>query len=114
MTHSHHSESSDSTPPMKISRSTWVSAPIYVIIAVSVTIAAAVMAYANLLSQDSTHGTAILDIQVQTAKHEERIFKLEQSQTRIEVMQNDIAWIRKSIESEKNNMPRSISNPGGH
>lgn len=64
-----HHPHEDSTPPIQISKSTKVTAPIAIIIAFTVAIAGAVMAYAGLLSQDDKHGVSIKEIQVQTAKH---------------------------------------------
>lgn len=116
MSRPHHSseEPVDSTPPIKVSRTTKVQAPIYIIVGTLAVTAAAVLGYADLVSTDFKHGSSIQELQAQTAKHEDRILKLEQAQTKIEVMQNDISWIRKSIEAQRNNMPATDRNPGGH
>lgn len=84
----------------------------YLIIAFSAALAGAAMAYEGLLSTDDKHGASIQSIEVQLAKHEERIFKLEQVQTKIEVMQNDLTWIRRGLEERKIIAPNP--NPNGH
>jgi len=114
--HQHHEnapDSGDSTPPMAVSQNTRITAPVYAIIAVTIAIAGSVMAYSNLLSTDKKNDDAITGLVIQVSKHEERLFKLEQAQVRIDVMQNDISWIRQSIEGRSNMMPKTVTNPGG-
>ena len=108
MTHQHsESDSSDSTPPIKLSRSTWVSAPAYAILAFSTLLIASALAVNNLQNTDTTHDTQIKDLSIRTTQ-------LERSLAQIEVMRNDISWIRRSIEVRSNSMPEIDSNPNGH
>ena len=109
MTHPHHSESdsSDSTPPIKISRSTWISAPAYAIIAFSTLLIASALAVNNLQNTDSLHDGQIKNL-------DSRITEMEKNVAAIEVMKNDIAWIRRSLETRSNSMPHTEANPNGH
>lgn len=109
MTHPHHpeSESSDSTPPIKISRSTWVAAPAYAIIAFSTLLIASALAVGNLQNADALHDNQIKSLDSRTAE-------LERSFAQIEVMRNDISWIRRSIEMRSTPIAKADSNPNGH
>ena len=109
MAHPHHSESesSDSAPPIKISRSMWVSAPAYAIIAFSGFLIASAVAVNNLQNTDSLHDSQIKTLDI-------RITEMEKNIAAIEVMKNDIAWIRRSIETRANVQSKSESNPNGH
>lgn len=102
MPHQRNSEqgSGDSNPPMELKRTTKFAAPLYLILSFTGAVA---LAYAAWDSQKTS-----------IANHEERIVKLEATASSINVMQNDISWIRRSIETRSNGMPRTESNPGGH
>jgi hypothetical protein len=109
MTHPRHpeSESSDSTPPIKISRSTWVSAPAYAIVAFSTLLIASALAVSNLQNTDALHGAEIKSL-------DSRATQIEHSLAQIEVMRNDILWIRRSIEVRSIPVVKTDSNPNGH
>jgi hypothetical protein len=108
MTHPHRpdSDSSDSTPPIKISRSTWISAPAYAIVAFSTLLIATALAVGNLQNTDAIHDTQIKSLDARTAQ-------LERTVAQIEVMRNDISWIRRSIEVHSIPVTKTDSNPNG-
>jgi hypothetical protein len=109
MTHPHRpeSESSDSTPPIKISRSTWVSAPAYAIVAFSTLLIASALAVSSLQNADALHDTQIKTL-------DSRATQIERTVAQIEVMRNDISWIRRSIEVRSIPVAKTDSNPNGH
>jgi len=99
---------SDSTPPIQLSRSTKISAPVTIIVSFTALVAGAAMAYAGLISTSDRLDASLKDEKAQCAKREDRIARLEQSLSKIEVMQNDISWIRRSLEERNIKPPTKI------
>lgn len=106
MARSHNEESNDSTPPISVNRSTKIVTPISLILAFT---ASVVFAYAAWADQKSMNMQQEADIFVL----KDRISRLEVSLAKIDIMQNDITWIRGVLE-RKYGFPKTDTNPGGH
>lgn len=99
----HHTESEDSTPPIPISRSTKIAAPLYIIIAFTSAIVATALAWSDLKATDDKHGTKITNL-------EERTIRLEQGQAAIaqnvEATKNNVQWMRDIMEGKYSAPPK--------
>lgn len=96
MTRHHTStESTDSNPPIEISRSRKFAAPLSLIIAFTGAIIATALAFADLK-------TATADNTVQLTKQEVRIEKLETVYPELVGIKKDVEWMRRTMEGRYN------------
>lgn len=109
------SESEDSTPPIPISKSTRIAAPLYIILSFSTALVVSALALGDLRSTDATNTKAIVEVKAQQRIDNDRIKVLELNSVKLEYLQADITRIRNILEGRYSTIPtKTETNPNGH
>jgi 5-bromo-4-chloroindolyl phosphate hydrolysis protein len=85
----------ETSPGFSVSEKTKVSIPLAALISLLALTATAAIGYTTLKISDSDQTAKILE-------HDVRIKRLEESVSKIELVQNDVAWIRRRLDEDHN------------
>lgn len=93
-----------------MSSSRRIVAPAGLIMTVTAAIVAATLAWAELKSTDTKYADSLRVHSLDLINHQDRISKLEQNQAKIELIRNDVDWIRQMMEGRFTPKPNPIPN----